>query len=295
MTVVTITEHAPAKINLYLDVLGKREDGFHEIETLMQTVSLEDELILSYTPCNVGGTDEECEVALKIEGNDDLSCGEENLVIRAVREYEKHRPLPGRLDIILKKRIPTEAGLGGGSADAAAALRALNQLVSEPLDEALLLKIAASLGSDVPFCLRGGAQICRGRGELLSDAATIEGLHLVVVNSGERVSTPKAYSALDTVFGDFTSVPGRMEVNTVCSHLKTGRYDLFNIFEDVILPLCPLAKEAKEKLLSLGAKSALMSGSGPTVFGIFDDENEAKNACDELSALGYSSFVAKSI
>lgn len=293
MAVLTITENASAKINLYLDVLGIRDDGFHEIETLMQSISLSDELIFTYR--EEENPADRLNVSLTVEGNDTLVCDDRNLVIRAIREYEKHRPMRGNLDVVLKKRIPTEAGLGGGSADAAATLRALNRISDEPLDDSALYSIACALGSDVPFCLYGGARICRGRGELLSDIDSLSGLHLALVNSGERVSTPKAYSALDTVFGDFTSVPGRMEVNTVCSHLKMGRYDLFNIFEDVILPLCPLAKEAKEKLLSLGAKAALMSGSGPTVFGIFDDENEAKNACDELSALGYSSFVAKSI
>ena len=293
MAVVTITEKASAKINLYLDILGIRDDGFHEIETLMQTISLSDELIFTHT--QVENSTDRLEVALVIDGNDALVRDERNLVIRAIREYEKHRPIGGKLDVILKKRIPTEAGLGGGSADAAATLRALNRLADEPLGDSALHDMASILGSDVPFCLRGGTCICRGRGELLSDAEPIKGLHLVVVNSGERVSTPKAYSALDSVFGDFTRVPGRIGVNTAYSCFKMGKYDPFNIFEDVVLPACPLAKEAKEKLLSLGASMALMSGSGPTVFGIFEDENAAICASEALSAFGFCSFVAESI
>lgn len=290
MAVLTVCEQAPAKINLYLDILGIRDDGFHEIETLMQSVSLADELTFTLD------RDKERSVSLKVEGNDALPTDESNLIIRAVRAYEEYRPINGRLEIILKKRIPTEAGLGGGSADAAATLRALNNLSPDPLDDIELFFIAVSLGSDVPFCLRCGTHICRGRGELLSNVASIKGLNLVIVNSGERVSTPKAYSALDLAFGDFKSVEGRADINSVAASLKNGGSPkLFNIFEGVVLPTCPKATEAKKKLLSLGASCALMSGSGSTVFGIFENENAARAASDELSALGFGAFVAKSI
>ena len=290
MAVLTITEHAPAKINLYLDILGIRDDGFHEIETLMQSVSLADELTFTLD------RDKERYISLTIEGNDTLPNDEGNLIIRAVRAYEEHQPINGRLDILLKKRIPAEAGLGGGSADAAATLRALNNLSSDPLDDIELFNMASRLGSDVPFCLRGGTHICRGRGDLLSHAKPLKNLHLVIVNSGERVSTPKAYSALDIAFGDFKSVEGRADVNSVVASLKNGGSPkLFNIFEGVVLPACPKAAEAKSRLKKLGAIATLMSGSGPTVFGIFENENAAKIASDELSSLGFLSFAAKSI
>lgn len=290
MAVLTITEHAPAKINLYLDILGIRDDGFHEIETLMQSVSLADELTFTLD------IDKERYISLTIEGNDALPNDEGNLIIRAVRAYEEHQPINGRLDILLKKRIPAEAGLGGGSADAAATLRALNNLSSDPLDDIELFNMASRLGSDVPFCLRGGTHICRGRGDLLSHAKPLKNLHLVIVNSGERVSTPKAYSALDIAFGDFKSVEGRDDINSVVASLQNGGSPkLFNIFEGVVLPACPKAAEAKSRLEKLGAQAALMSGSGPTVFGIFENENAAKIASDELSSLGFLSFAAKSI
>ena len=290
MAVLTITEHAPAKINLYLDILGIRDDGFHEIETLMQSVSLADELTFTLD------RDKERYISLTIEGNDALPNDEGNLIIRAVRAYEEHQPINGRLDILLKKRIPAEAGLGGGSADAAATLRALTNLSSDPLDDIELFNMASRLGSDVPFCLRGGTHICRGRGDLLSHAKPLKNLHLVIVNSGERVSTPKAYSALDIAFGDFKSVEGRADVNSVVASLKNGGSPkLFNIFEGVVLPACPKAAEAKSRLKKLGAIATLMSGSGPTVFGIFENENAAKIASDELSSLGFLSFAAKSI
>ncbi len=273
MATVTLTERAYAKINLYLDVLGKRADGFHEIESLMQSISLRDELTLTLD------RSKERSISLKIEGNDALPNDENNLILCAVRAYEEHRPIEGKLDILLKKRIPTEAGLGGGSADAAATLRALNRLVPDALDDCLLSEIAAKLGSDVPFCLRGGTHICRGRGDLLSHTKPLENLHLVIVNSGERVSTPKAYSDLDLAFGDFGTVEGRIDVNEALASLhQGGDIKLFNIFEGVVLPLCPIAKSAKEALLSLGASAALMSGSGATVFGIFSSREKAENA-----------------
>lgn len=273
MSTVTLKECAYAKINLHLDVLGKRDDGFHEIESLMQSVSLSDELIFTL---DRGG---ESGVSLTIEGNDALPNDENNLILCAVKAYEEHQPIKGKLDILLRKRIPTEAGLGGGSADAAATLRALNDLSPDPLDDIELFYMAASLGSDVPFCLRGGTHICRGRGELLSHTKPLKNLHLLIVNSGERVSTQKAYSALDKAFGDFKSVEGRIDLDTTISSLRQGsEIKLFNIFEEVVLPLCPIAKGAKEALLSLGASAALMSGSGATVFGIFASREKAKNA-----------------
>lgn len=273
MATVTLKECAYAKINLHLDVLGKRDDGFHEIESLMQSVSLSDELIFTL---DRGG---ESGVSLTIEGNDALPNDENNLILRAVKAYGEHQPIKGKLDILLRKRIPTEAGLGGGSADAAATLRALNDLSPDPLDDIELFYMAASLGSDVPFCLRGGTHICRGRGELFSHTKPLKNLHLLIVNSGERVSTQKAYSALDKAFRDFKSVEGRIDLNTTISSLRQGsEIKLFNIFEEVVLPLCPIAKSAKEALLSLGASAALMSGSGATVFGIFASREKAKNA-----------------
>ncbi len=273
MATVTLTERAHAKINLYLDVLGKREDGFHDIESLMQSISLRDDLIFTLDK------NKERSINLRIEGNDDLPNDENNLILRAVRAYEEHHPIEGKLDILLKKRIPTEAGLGGGSADAAATLRALNKLSPRLLDDVELFYIAVELGADVPFCLVDGTHICRGRGDLLSHTRPLGGLHLVIVNSGERVSTPEAYSALDSAFGDFGTVEGRIDINTAVSSLHQGSdLKLFNIFEEVVLPLCPIAKSAKEALLSLGASAALMSGSGATVFGIFSSRERAENA-----------------
>ena len=285
-----VKEKAYAKINLYLDVCSRRDDGFHEIESIMQSISLADELTFTLTP------GEKRSVSLKIEGNDTLQNDESNLVLRAVKAFEEYRPIEGRLDITLKKQIPTEAGLGGGSADAAATLRALNRLADEPLDDIELYNMACELGSDVPFCLRGGTHICRGRGELLSHTKALKNLHILIVNSGEKVSTPKAYGELDRMYDNFKAERCDDGRKAAFESIKAGKCDkLYNIFEEAVLPHCPKAKSAKERLISLGATVALMSGSGATVFGLFENEQVAINASDELKTLGFCSFVARSI
>ena len=284
MSIRTVTEQAYAKINLYLEVTSRREDGFHDIESIMQSISLGDELTFTLTPR------EERSVSLKILGNDALKNDESNLVLRAVRAYEELRLINGRLEITLKKRIPTEAGLGGGSADAAATLRALNRLADEPVDDIELFNIAAELGSDVPFCLRGGTHICRGRGEILSPARSMKNLHLVIVNSGEKVSTPKAYAELDRLYDNFKFVRPDDDRKTAFESLLAGKTDkLYNLFEDAVLPSSPLAKAAKERLIFLGATAALMSGSGATVFGVFESREAAHLAKEKI--LGEFDFV----
>ena len=285
-----VKEKAYAKINMYLDVCSRRDDGFHEIESIMQSISLADELTFTLAP------GEKRSVSLKILGNDALQNDESNLVLRAVKAFEEYRPVEGRLDITLKKQIPTEAGLGGGSADAAATLRALNRLADEPIDDIELYEIALELGSDVPFCLRGGTHICRGRGELLSHTKALKNLHILIVNSGEKVSTPKAYGELDRMYDNFKAERCDDGRKAAFESIKAGKCDkLYNIFEEAVLPHCPKAKSAKERLISLGATVALMSGSGATVFGIFENEQVAINASDELKTLGFCSFVARSI
>ncbi len=275
---MVLTEKAYAKINLYLDVVGKRPDGFHNLETLMHTVSLSDELtfeLLKREPFSI---------ELKIEGNDNLKADESNLVFRAVKEFVKHSHVDGKLIITLKKNIPVEAGLGGGSADAAATLRALNRLSKFPLDETKLYEMAEKLGSDVPFCLKGGFALCRGRGEKITPLSPLKNLHLVIINSGERVSTPDAFKLIDQSKNSELQASPNEKYNVLSSITEGEMNALFNAFEQYILPTCPRAKKAKEELILCGAYSALMSGSGPTVFGIFDDFVKAENAAKKLQS-----------
>lgn len=289
---MTVKELAHAKINLYLDVLGKRDDGFHDIETLMQEVALYDDVIIEYE------AGEESSVSLKIFGNEELMADESNLVIRAYRAFNKVHPLNGAVRITLKKRIPTAAGLGGGSADAAATLRALNKIARSPLSESELLGIAESLGADVPFCLVGGRALCYGKGEIIKPLAATKKLYLLIAKTDESVSTPKAYSMLDSLYNDFKherANDGRKEILTA---LKNGNYDrLYNIFDEPILAVCLKAKKVKERMLSLGASSTIMSGSGPSVFGIFESADALEKAREiiENDFDRVEVFVAKTI
>ncbi len=270
---MTVKELAPAKINLYLDVLGKRDDGFHNIETLMQEVSLFDELTVEYK------AGQRSNITLKISGNDELPTDESNLIIRAYRAFTKVHPLNGAIHITLNKRIPTAAGLGGGSADAAATLRALNKIANFAVSENELLKISEELGSDVPFCLIGGRAMCCGKGEEIQPLKHNNELHILIAKTDESVPTPKAYSMLDSIYNDFKSERENDGREELLSDLKAGVYKgLYNIFEEPVLALCPKAKLVKERMLALGAKAALMSGSGPSVFGIFDSVDALEKA-----------------
>lgn len=190
---MTVRETAHAKINLYLNVGGKRADGFHDIETVMQTVSLSDTLTVTLDEGAPDG------VELRILGDDTLATDDSNLVLRAVHAFLSRRVIKGKISITLEKRIPISAGLAGGSADAAATLRALNRLTTEPLSAAELSDLAASLGSDVPFCLVGGTALCKGRGEIVEPMDFCDIPYLLIAKTNESVSTPKAFSALDSL------------------------------------------------------------------------------------------------
>lgn len=277
---MVVNEKAYAKINLYLNVTAKRSDGFHDIETVMQTVSLCDELAVSLTPLD------RPEVRLSICGAD-LPTDKNNIVTRAAELYLARSGKVGRIDISLVKRIPVAAGLAGGSADAAATLRAMNKLFNDYFSDSELLELATELGSDVPFCLRGGCAICRGRGELVEPVSTSADLHLVIaIADGEQVSTPAAYRALDAIYSDFDG------------SVKSDAPDLtefYNIFENAIFQTCFKAEALKRRMIELGATASLMSGSGPSVFGIFDNESTAKAAADTISADGARAYYARAV
>ena len=286
----TTSEKAFAKINLYLDVTSARPDGFHDIKSIMQAVTLADDLTFTLREGSCGGH------TLRVIGDESIPADSNNLVLRAVEAFEARSPLGGFLEITLEKHIPSAAGLAGGSSDAAATLRALNRLSGNKLSDHELLEIASSLGSDVPFCLSEKTAVCRGRGEKIESIPPLKDLNLVIVKPDESVSTPRAYRLLDEAYDFFRGEREDSSREVSFSSILSGNTEqLFNIFEEVILPISPRAKMAKEMLISLGASSALMSGSGPSVFGIFENENAAMNANDELSALGFSAFVAKSI
>ena len=255
-----------AKINIFLEVTGVRPDGFHDIDTVMQTVSLCDDL---YFAVNGSGV-------LSLDCPDVPGPQEKNLVWRAARLYLDRAGLNDGIDIKVEKRIPQGAGLGGGSADAAAALRCLNGIYGAFSRDGLLA-LAAELGSDVPFCVAGGAARAEGRGEILSPLPRIlPDCFIVTAKGGLSTSTAEAYKKIDAL--EYTP-----KINDTAGLFETGDLEkicrsAFNRFEDA----AAFDREAADILSSHGALAARMTGSGSAVYGVFTDENRAEAAKDEL-------------
>lgn len=266
---------ANAKINLTLDILGLREDGFHALQSVMAPVSLCDELVI------------ERGNGLSFNCNIPELCGEDNLCVRAARLFYKQSGIAPSACIYLEKNIPFPAGLGGGSSDAAAVLKGLNDLYCRPLCEKELFGLAASLGSDIPFCLLGSPALCEGRGEILTPISAFGGFEIVITIGSGRLSTANVYREYDA-----SALKNRNDTDLFLSALERGDRDLLinslgNAFEPVAERLCPEISLLRGKLLSLGALNARLSGSGPSVFGVFADSETASSAAAELRKMGY--------
>jgi 4-diphosphocytidyl-2-C-methyl-D-erythritol kinase len=261
-----ITAAARAKINLTLDVLGERPDGYHEVEMVMQSIELHDDL--EFRPA---GRD----ISLTVEGSD-LSPVPENLVWRAAELLRRHGKIRAGVEIRLVKNIPVAAGLGGGSADAAAALRALNELWETGLSLSELMALGEQLGSDVPFCIMGGTALARGRGERLARLPACPRLGLVLVKPRFSVSTASVYRAFAP--GPAVRRPdNRAMIDALRKSDVSGiAENLANALESVTIKQHPEIEEIKTKLIGAGALGVLMSGSGPTVFGLAEDIESAR-------------------
>lgn len=283
---MTMKEFAPAKINLFLDVIRKREDGYHDLGTVFQTIDAGDTLEFC--------SRDDGEIHLDYSNPQEYPV-ESDLVYKAavaLRSHVGNNDLGA--DIFLDKVMPLGAGLGGGSADAAAALRALNRLWELRLPPAELERIGAKLGADVPFLVRGGTAFAEGIGEQLT---FIEPLDLpvekvlLIATPHDSVPTKDAYAGVPK------SGPGRWEsYKESCVGSKATREafilepkSLFNAFEVSVFPKHPLVAAMKEKFLDLGAEAALMSGSGASVFGIFADRSSAQTAAETLKP--YSRYL----
>lgn len=291
----SVKEYAYAKINLYLDVQARREDGFHDVKTVMHTVSLCDEVTVSVKPSRIR------EIRIQLAGNTKLPQDSRNLAYRAAELFMDVTLITADVTVRLNKQIPVAAGLAGGSADAAAVLRAMNRLFRKPLTEKRLLELAAALGSDVPFCLLGGTALCLGRGERITRLPSQLSLHTVIAIADEHVSTPSAYAALDEIYmnfeGERTDDPEQY-FDAVMDFVRSGKLSerkMYNIFENAVLPTCLGAENIKKKLLELGATHSLMSGSGPSVFGVFASKELGERAVAELEALGIRAYYAASV
>jgi len=273
---------SPAKVNLVLKVLRRREDGYHDIASLMQKVSLADEM--EFTPRGEG-------IALACPGSD-LPTGEGNLVVRAARALFADAGYAGGVEITLRKRIPTAAGLGGGSSNAATTLTVLNDLFRFGFGRERLIRIGARLGADVPFFIYGSTAWAFGIGEILEPAVTPPGMWLVLVNPGFEVPTKWVYESLNL---PLTKTPVKYSIPTF-SGIRELAAALTNDLEKVTVARYPVLGELKGFLLRQGAIGSLMSGSGPTVFGLFDSEQDAIQAEGALrTSYPYRVFRAQTI
>jgi 4-diphosphocytidyl-2-C-methyl-D-erythritol kinase len=266
---------APAKLNLSLHVLGRRPDGYHELETVFERIDLADELVFEDAP----------ELLLTCDDTT-LSCGEDNLVLRAARALLAHSGQRRGARIALLKRIPIAAGLGGGSSDAASALRGLNTLWDLGLRAEALVALGAALGSDVPFFLQPGPfALGRGRGERCEPLAASATLWHVLVAPRERLSTREVYAGARF---DLTSPrpSSSMLVHALCNgslgELATG---LWNDLEPEAIRRCPPCYRILTVLRDLGCLGTLVSGSGPSVFGLCRDHVHAQEVVTRLRAL----------
>jgi len=259
---------ALAKINLDLRVLNKRPDGFHELRTIFQTISLSDTIDIEVQR---GRT--------RIEIDSDIP---DNLIIRAAHLVLDAAKTSAHIKFQLNKRIPMGGGLGGGSSDAAAVLLALPALLKKPIPLETLIQLATQLGSDVPFFLAGGAAAATGRGTELYPLPDLPSYPVLLVAPGIHVSTADAYRALnrESTIGLHSSTRSTFQavVWRVASRLPARQWESVNDFESVVFPLHPQLESIRGKLWSLGARPALMSGSGSTLFGVFPSREEREKA-----------------
>ena len=275
MTTVTIL--APAKINLYLNVAGKRPNGYHDIESVMQSISLFD--TLTVTKNDPMG---ENKITLESHGIS-IPTGENNLICRAAKAFFEAQGMTSYdVAFAIEKKIPTEAGLGGGSADAAAAIIGLDRLYETKLSVEQMCEIGVTVGADVPFCIKKGTATAEGIGEILKSCPPMPDCAiLIAMPAGSKISTAEAYRKIDSMENTpHATLADVLEALRACDLEALARV-LYNKFE-AVTPEETGAASLREKMLSLGAVGARMSGSGPSVFGIFRTDAEAKRAADAL-------------
>ncbi len=268
---------AMAKVNLGLDVLRRRENGYHDVKMVMQTVNIFDEL----TICETDGED----IIITTDAGE-LPCNEDNLIYKAARLLMDTAGCKKGVSIHLNKNIPIAAGMAGGSTDAAATLLAVNELLNLGLTKEKLAEIGVKIGADIPYCIYGGTYLSEGIGEVLTKLPDAPECFVVVAKPGIGVSTKYVYENLhiETVT-EHPDIDGMIEAIRAGS-LKGVTDKMANVLENVTIKKYPEITIMKECLLDCGAENALMSGSGPTVFGIFKEEETAVKALRELEKTG---------
>lgn len=264
----TLQLKAYAKINLALDVVGKREDGYHEVRMIMQTVKLYDKLTFRLLE----------EDAIRLKTNVGfLPCDENNLIYKAVQYLKEQYHVKQGMEIDLYKCIPVAAGMAGGSTDCAAALIGASKLFGLHLDKQTLMKIGVRLGADVPYCIMRGTALSEGIGEILTPLPSIPDCKILIAKPPVGVSTKFVYEHLDE-----QEIETHPDVDGMVQAIREGNLlgitnRMGNVLENVTIPEYPVIDQIKKCMIEQGALNAMMSGSGPTVFGIYEDREKAEN------------------
>jgi len=261
-----ITLKAHAKINLYLDIVGKREDGYHNIKSIIQSVELHDVVHIQRT---------HGEPAIMLECTDaTLPTDRKNIAYRVAEYIMKTYDLPNGLHIRIEKNIPVEAGLGGGSADAAAVLKGMRELFALPLSNVHLAEIGKQFGADVPFCIYGGTMLAEGIGDIFTPLPDFSQTHVLIAKPPFGFSTKEMYSKLN--------VP-HLPNAALCHYEQNKESRFFNIFENVHVPNISVIQNIKAAMIKNGAHASLMSGAGSAVFGLFESEASIQAAVSILT------------
>ena len=272
--------NSQAKVNLSLDVCGVREDGYHTVQMIMQKCNLCDSVYV-----------EKCEAGISLSCNlYFLPTDEKNIAYKAAQLFFAETGIRGGVRIRIEKRIPVSAGLAGGSGNAAAVLQGLDMLYETKLSQAALERMGLKLGADVPYCLRGGTVLAEGIGEVLTDLPTLPRTAIVIVKPKISVSTADIYKAMDSA-----EIVARPDTPALIAALEAKdvralAVQMHNVMEPVTRGMHPVIGEIKNALLEYGALGAIMSGSGPSVFGLFDDFALAKKAGNALKE-NYFTYV----
>ena len=277
--------HAPAKINLGLRVLDRRDDGYHELESLFAPLDLGDEVEVGVSEAAA------LDVTIEVDGaNEGVPADSTNLASRAATRFAETAGLRDRIRLRVVKRIPTGAGLGGGSSDAGAVLRALHELFPGALDRSVLSELALGLGADVPFFLDPRPSIVRGIGEQIEPVKGVPALAVLLANPGIPLATADVYAAFDAIqpaltqpASERTIPPPPGATRPSWDFVGAAGLGLENDLEPIAVRLCPPVARLRERVRAAGARAVGMSGSGPTVFGLFDSTSAAEVALAKAS------------
>ena len=278
-------EKAYAKVNITLDVVGKREDGYHLLKMIMQNIDIYDVITIE-----------------KIESGIEITCNkpyvptdERNLAYKAAKLFKDTFNITSGVSINIKKNIPVAAGLAGGSTDCAAVLKIMNKLFQVNADNEKLMELGVKLGADVPYCINGGTALCEGIGEILTPLKPFKNHIIVLVKPPFGVSTKDVYKNFD--LGRFKNHPETDKVITYMNedNLYEVAKNMKNLLENVTLKKHKVISSIKSEMESLGAIKAMMSGSGPTVFAFFDDMMKAQRCYDEMKKKYNDTFITRTV